>query len=478
MVRNASEGVIGISKNNSHYFFYKGKEVLLITSAEHYGAVVNARFDYVKYLDALAEYGLNYTRIYPGAMIEKVGSWLPEDTLAPGADLIVPWARADEDGYICGGKKFDLDTWDPAYFARLRDFLAQAAMRNIIVEICFFNCQYETQWPYSPLYKGNNIQGVGNCHYNTCQTLDNAPLAREHLRYVEKLIVETNDFDNIIYEFVDEPTLFEVPSRKAWQWISALIDKAIETEDKLPKKHLLAQQQELGINFGDDDRTGLIVTQYIITQSRQVGGIDALNNFYGYGPNGYGKPIELNETAYIPSWIPGESLQPPLSRLEAWEFMVGGGAGFNQLNGYFLPSNPGGDLAVNKKLLQGLRNLRAFLEGFDFAKMRRDLSVVKGSSVGASVNGISEKGRQYALYMHHSFPCFGGGTWYWPSHGEYETKLTIRVERGRYTLTFVEPETLKVLARRELVSDGEDMEITCPRYTLDIAVKIVAVDAD
>ena len=35
--RNSSPGVIGVSDKNPHYFQYKGKEILLITSAEHYG---------------------------------------------------------------------------------------------------------------------------------------------------------------------------------------------------------------------------------------------------------------------------------------------------------------------------------------------------------------------------------------------------------------------------------------------------------
>ena len=88
MVRNASENVIGISEKNPHYFQYKGKEILLITSAEHYGAVINRKFDYVKYLDTLKEYGLNYTRIYPGSIIEPEGMWLAEDTVAlPGLCL-------------------------------------------------------------------------------------------------------------------------------------------------------------------------------------------------------------------------------------------------------------------------------------------------------------------------------------------------------------------------------------------------------
>ena len=40
--------------DNPHYFLFRGKPTVLITSGEHYGAVLNGRFDYRKYLDTLA----------------------------------------------------------------------------------------------------------------------------------------------------------------------------------------------------------------------------------------------------------------------------------------------------------------------------------------------------------------------------------------------------------------------------------------
>ena len=74
-----------------HYYLFRGKPTVLITSAEHYGAVINRAFDYNAYLDALKSYGLNYTRIYPAAFIEPEGTFHPENTLAPKSeDLIQP----------------------------------------------------------------------------------------------------------------------------------------------------------------------------------------------------------------------------------------------------------------------------------------------------------------------------------------------------------------------------------------------------
>jgi len=57
---------LAVHPENPHYYIFQGKPTVLITSAEHYGAVVNKDFDYVAYLDTLHFYGLNYTRIYPG----------------------------------------------------------------------------------------------------------------------------------------------------------------------------------------------------------------------------------------------------------------------------------------------------------------------------------------------------------------------------------------------------------------------------
>jgi len=102
---------------NPHYFLFNGRPTILITSAEHYGAVVNKDFDYVPYLDTLQSYGMNYTRIYMGAMFEPQGKFIKGNPLGPKPwSLVVPWARSNQPGYLFGGNKFDLDKWNPEYF--------------------------------------------------------------------------------------------------------------------------------------------------------------------------------------------------------------------------------------------------------------------------------------------------------------------------------------------------------------------------
>src|SRR5690348_7560741 len=69
---------------NPHYFLFRGKPTLVITSGEHYGALLNLDFDYVKYLATLARDGLNGTRTWSGAYCEPDDAFsIAHNTLAP-----------------------------------------------------------------------------------------------------------------------------------------------------------------------------------------------------------------------------------------------------------------------------------------------------------------------------------------------------------------------------------------------------------
>ena len=70
--------------DNPHYFLWRGKPTVLVTSAEHYGALLNLDFDYVRYLDELHRSGLNHTRTFSGVYREIPGSFgITENPLAP-----------------------------------------------------------------------------------------------------------------------------------------------------------------------------------------------------------------------------------------------------------------------------------------------------------------------------------------------------------------------------------------------------------
>ena len=99
------------------------------------------------YLNEIASKNLNYTRMFAGSYVEYQGWFgIPQNTLAPAAGrFISPWLRSSTPGYTNGGNKFDLSQFDPAYFARLQDFISQANSRGIVVEVSLLCNYYTTQ---------------------------------------------------------------------------------------------------------------------------------------------------------------------------------------------------------------------------------------------------------------------------------------------------------------------------------------------
>jgi len=459
---------IGIDPANPHYYFFKGKPTVLITSAEHYGAVVNGEFDYVAYLDALKAYGLNYTRIYPGYLFEPMGKYMTGNTLGmKPAKLILPWARSNQPGYLLSGNKFDLDHWNPAYFERLKNFLAQAASRGIVVEICFFNGQYDDTWPLSPLYHENNIQGVGRNGYRDAQTMKERELVEREAAYVRKIVQEVNSFDNVILEVCDEPALF-TPIEEAGPWVGHMLEVTHDAEADLPKKHLIGQEVQGPvdgpIDFSGNPFNSIVVTQYLWhTHDWEMGGLQGLDREYRHN-----KPIEQNETNYFPLYK-GDKIGA--SRVEAWEFMVGGGASFNQLNGLFTAEDPAGKTPENAQLLGALRNLKNFIESFTFDQLVPDKGfVVSGFDRETHYRGMSQYGKQYALYIHHSEG--GEGAAYTVTPGQYHENLVLNLPPGNYKAEWIDPASYSTLATENFEQKGALHVLNTPTYTVDIALRI------
>src|SRR5437764_1205666 len=86
---------LALHPDKPHYFLFRGKPAVLITSGEHYGAVLNGDFDYLPYLDELHARRFNLTRTFSGMYREIPNSFgIVENTLAPKPERYVcPWPR-------------------------------------------------------------------------------------------------------------------------------------------------------------------------------------------------------------------------------------------------------------------------------------------------------------------------------------------------------------------------------------------------
>lgn len=382
---------IALHPDNPHYFQWRGRPTALITSAEHYGAVLNLDFDYRRYLETLRADGMNYTRIFSGAYVEPRGAFnIARNTLAPEAGrFICPWARSDQPGYANGGNRFDLSAYDPAYFERLRDFVAYAGEQGVVVELALFCPMYEEkQWALSPMNPQNNIQGLGEIARTDVYTLDrNGGLLEIQLDLVRTIVTALNGFDNLFYEIANEPYFGGITL--AWQ--HRVADVILETEAALPHRHLIAQN---------------IANNTAIIESPHPG-VSIFNFHYATPPDAVtanyhlGKVIGDDETGF-------RGTADTAYRTEAWDFMLAGGGLFNNLDYSFTAGHEDGIFAYpdtqpgggNREFRRQIRILSEFIHGFDFVRMKPDNSVVRGGvPASGTARALVDPERAIAVYI-------------------------------------------------------------------------------
>lgn len=465
---------IRLHPKNSHYFLFRGKPTVLISSGEHYGAVMNRDFDFRRYLATLEADGLNYTRLFGGSYVEVPAKsfGIVRNDLAPAPGrLLAPWMRSDVKGYGGGGNKFDLEKWDPEYFRRFHDFLSEAATRGIVVELTLFSSHYgDLQWTVSPFNPVNNINHTDGVDWKKLETLENGNILKDQESYARKLVREANAFDNVIFEIQNEPWSDRPVT-------SALINPYLfpPARDKYPNSVDLADDLSLAwqAKVGEwiaSEEEGLS-NRHLIAQNYSnfrypvkslLPGVSIVNFHYAYPEAalenyGLGKAIGYDETGFL-------GREDDLYRRQAWNFMLSGGGLFNGLDYSFSvghedgsdlrPNGPGGG---SPTLRRELRVLRDFLQSFTLTELHPDFSVVKHAP-GATAHALSTPGREYAIY-------FDG-------HGP--TEIEFELPSGYYSAVWLNVQTGDEQHTEKFEHEGGVKALRSPQFSNGIALKITA----
>ncbi len=453
---------IALHPANGHYFLWRGKPTILITSAEHYGALLNLDFDYGRYFKALQADGLNHTRVFSGTYREVAGSFgITDNPLAPKPNrYICPWARTKTKGYFDGGGKFDLTRWDEAYFARLRKFMAAADKAGIVVEMTLFCPLYrEDLWRASPMNHANNVNGVGKCRRTEVLTLKHKSLLEVQLAFVRRIVKELNPFDNLYIEVCNEPYFGGV----TMEWQHRVIDEIVRAEAKLPKKHLIS------LNIANGRKK--------VTRPHKA--VSIFNFHYCVPPDtvamnyGLNKVIGENETGF-------RGRDDLLYRTEGWAFLLAGGGLYNNLDYSFTPPHPDGTFLKYKSpgggspaLRKQLRIMKDFLYGFDFVRMKPDNAVISSVSGRLAARALGERGKAYAIYLHVPLPKK-------PKQiRDYmrpiaRATLVLDLPGGTYRTEWVDTKTGKVAKGEKLTHRGGRRQLVAPTFVGDIALRVVA----
>jgi len=436
-------GPIKLHPTNPHYFEWRGKPTVLITSAEHYGAVLNHDFNYYLYLQTLQKDGLNLTRVFSGAYCEPAGAFnITSNMLAPLAGkFLTPWARSGTPGYANGGNKFDLNQWDPLYFLRLKDFMREADQRGVVVEFTLFCPFYkDDMWALSPMNAANNINGIGSVNHTNVYTLDkHEGLLAVQEAMVRKLVTELKDCDNLMWEICNEPYFGGV----TMEWQHHIADVIVDAEKNFKRKHLITQNIANGKQKIEKPHPAVSVFNFHYATPPETVGLN-------YGLN---KVIGDNETGF-------KKNADDHYRMEGWEFILAGGALYNNLDYSFAVGHEDGTFAYPDKTPGGgnpgfrkqMGVLREFIHRFDFVRMHPDKSFIKSElPQGARVQALAEPGKQYALYLKGD----GFGT------------LTLDLPKGRYQVRWTEVFT---------GSPGEPTVINHPGGVLHLRVPTLATE--
>ncbi len=452
----ADTNVLQLHPKNPHYFLWRGEPTVLITSGEHYGAVLNLDFDYVKYLETLAQDRLNLTRTFTGgAYYEPQGAFnIAQNTLAPAPGRFIgPWARSNTPGYVGGGNKFDLDGWNEAYFRRLRDFVEEASRRGVIVELNLFCPFYDdSQWKLSPFNAANNINDLGHVARTNVYTLDrHGGLLPVQEKLVRKIVAELRDTDNVYYEICNEPYFGGVTL--AWQHhIATVIDDA---QKEHPRRKLISQN--------------------IANHSAKIEQPDPLVSIFNFH---YASPPDTVPLNYHLNKVLGDNetgfrgTNDAPYRIEAWDFLIAGGGLYNNLDYSFTAnhedgtfvypaSQPGGG---NPAFRRQMRILRDFMHSVDFIAMTPENGCIKSRSpANLSVRALAAPGQAYAIYIH-------------PAGREMEVSgpatLDIDLPAGSYRATWIDPVQGTIL-KEEALNGGSVIKLDVPRFSPDIALRIL-----
>lgn len=258
-------------------------------------------FDYEGYLKMFRAHGMNFIRLWrldvprwDDPMTKKVLHAAPH-----------PWRRTGPQLAADGLPRFDLETWDEAYFERLRARVEAARRHGIYVSVMLFEgwvLQFAPDaWRHHPFHAANNVNdieadrdgdGLGREYF----TLADPAVTRLQEAYVRKVVATVKDLDNV---------LFEISNENHWDsfaWETHVVRYIRDYERTQPMQHPVGLTSNGG--GGQDD------TQRLFASSADWISPNALSVDYRAAPPAAdGSKVILLDTDHLwgvggePAWV-------------------------------------------------------------------------------------------------------------------------------------------------------------------------------
>jgi hypothetical protein len=422
-----SSAPIRVHPANPHYFLYRDRPLVLVTATEHYGAVINRNFDYVRYLDEASDKKATLSRCFllfrelqyfDGRDDRPVNPHSPCKPL-PG-EYVAPFLRSGPGFAFDGYPKFDLDQWNPEFFERLHGFLAAAAARGVIIELTLTSNTYnDAVWNLNPFNARNNVNDIGHVAWQDYNSMRDTVLFERQLAYIRKVVREVNRYDNCYFEVCNEPiggyaghaTLAEV---EAWQ--TAIREEVRAEEAALPNRHMVFQvptyhwryECDLDPLLANSDIDAINMHDYLeVTIDGQA--LPALGRFMQRDLrldrinrwwtllHAADKPVIFDEDNAATNgldegaWI--------VHRKRAWAVVLSGGH-YDMIDfSIQVGGGEAGSPAARATIRTWLKHLSAFVERLDIVHMTPVRDFCSATPANTLAITLTKPGQEYALYL-------------------------------------------------------------------------------
>lgn len=225
--------------------------------------------DYTTYLDALASYGHNYTRLWGWDFMRA--PVFSDDTL----NGPLPYGRSGTAGAYDGGNKFDLTTLDATYFTRLVDFVAAARTRGIICSVVLWEMSLAKTLtaghPFTSTNNVNSITGESGGTMSPVYTLNIAAVTTAQLLYLRHVLDLLGGYWNVQYELGNEPFAGTTSSNGTTSGCAAWQDSMSKEIREYELANCAFQHMVVAISTGSGANDQLEVSASRAPDASQVG---------------------------------------------------------------------------------------------------------------------------------------------------------------------------------------------------------------
>jgi hypothetical protein len=491
---------IRIHPDNPKLFEFRGKPIVLLTATEHYGAVMNRPFDYRAYLADAADKGITLTRLF--MLFRELQTPInPYSTCKPETpDYIAPFARTGPGRALDKELKYDLDRPNPEFFERLHGFLSLASDYGIIVEIVFLSNTYNDNiWALNPLNAENNINGLSTIHWPEYMSRRHDDLFERQAAHVRRIVTETNQYDNIIYEIcnepggnfagsTDNPSLDEVNA-----WLDTLIRLVRDTEADLPNQHLIAGQEAFSYvpweqpsdrSFGAMDYD--IVNLHPLPNTTYNAGHYHLGDFmskqltlramrdFGLATYRASKPLNQDEDNVASQYKDTEAWT--IHRKRAWVTLMTGNH-YDYIDFSIIIRHETGTAESRAQIRSWMKHLSDFIHSLDLVKARPLPDLVTDQPEHCLATSLGIEGQDLVIYIadereltaardlpaSESVARGPGST--------IEGRIAVNLPEGSYRIRCYDPAT-GLYSPAISARCGSHTHIDLPRFTHDIVLRI------